>query len=181
MTDLLAAAPARAIPDTDIELAVAAADHTVTPAQVRVLLATIGKTKKLSIEQVQLYLTICARKHVDPFSDAYVFPDGDGIAFGLRIDGMRALALRTGELVSRTVEEIMAPDGKTVMGARCTVERKGLSKPVVEEAYFEEYRRKGTGWDQFPGTMIRKVAEAKALRAAFADALSGVHEPAEME
>ena len=164
----------------DIELAVQAANNIVTPAQVRVLLATVGKVKRLSIEQVQLFLTICARKGVDPFTEAYVFPEGEGIAFGLRIDGMRALAMRTGQYLSRKVDSIVNEDGD-VVGARCTVERKGLTAPIVEEAYFGEYRKAGIGWDKYPETMIRKVAESKALRAAFPDALSGVYEPSEME
>ena len=56
-----------------------------------------------------------------------------------------------------------------------------VSAPVVEEAYFQEYLKKGVGWDQYPETMIRKVAESKALRAAFPDALGGIYEPAEIQ
>jgi RecT family len=167
----------------DVALAVEASGNTVTAAQVRVLQATI--CHKLSIEQLQLYLTICARKGVDPFTEAYGFPQEEGgLAFGLRIDGMRALAMRTGEYLSRTVETLLVPEGEKkgeLLGARATVSRKGMTSPVVEEAYMAEYYKAGRGWDKYPETMIRKVAESKALRAAFPDALSGVYEPAEME
>jgi RecT family len=167
----------------DIQLAVDASGGTVTAAQVRVLKATI--CLRLSVEQLQLYLTICARKQVDPFQQAYAFPSEEGgLAFGLRIDGMRALAMRTGEYLSRAVETLLVPDGEKkgeLLGARATVTRKGMSAPVVEEAYMAEYYKAGRGWDKYPETMIRKVAESKALRAAFPDALSGVYEPAEME
>lgn len=180
----LAAAPAEsslAVPE-EVQLAVEASGRTVSAAQVRVLQATI--CKKFSIEQLQLYLTICARKGVDPFTEAYGFPNSDGgLAFGLRIDGMQALAARTGALRSIAVETVLVPDGPDkgkLAGARCIIEREGWSKPVIEEAWMAEYGRKGLGWDQFPETMIRKVARAKALRVAFADALSGVYEPAEM-
>jgi RecT family protein len=167
----------------DIQLAVDASDRTVTPAQVKVLKATI--CAKLSIEQLQLYLTICARKNVDPFSQAYAFPQEEGgLAFGLRIDGMRALAMRTGQYTSRTVETLLVPDGERkgqLLGARATVTRAGMTAPVVEEAYMAEYAKAGRGWNTYPETMIRKVAESKALRAAFPDALSGVYEPAEIQ
>ena len=166
----------------DVALAVEASDRTVTAAQVQVLKATI--CVKLSVPQLQLYLTICARKGIDPFTQAYAFPQEDGgLAFGMRIDGMRALAMRTGEYLSRTVETLLVPDGERkgqLLGARCTVSRKGMTSTVVEEAYMAEYAQAGRGWAKYPETMIRKVAESKALRAAFPDALSGVFEPAEM-
>ena len=154
------------------------------PSLIRALKKTIGA--KLTDEEFLLFCAWCASKRIDPISQAYVFKSSNesAPAMGLRIDGMRALAMRTGDYLSREVSEIVEKDrdGKeVVIGARCTIVRKGMEKPVVEEAYFEEYRRKGIGWDQFPGTMIRKVAESKALRAAFPDALSGVYEPAEME
>ena len=167
----------------DVALAVEASGNTVTAAQVKVLKATI--CAKLSIEQLQLYLTICSRKGIDPFTQAYGFlSEQGGLSFGLRIDGMRALAMRTGEYQSRTVETLLVPDGEKkgqLLGARCTVVRKGMTAPVVEEAYMAEYFKAGPGWNVYPETMIRKVAESKALRAAFPDALSGVYEPAELE
>jgi hypothetical protein len=168
--------------DADVALAVSASNNLVTADQVRVLKATI--CAKLSLPQLQLYLAICARKGVDPFTQAYAFPQEDGgLAFGLRIDGMRALAMRTGEYLARTVETLLVPDGEhkgELLGARCTVTRKGMTSSVVEEAYMAEYAHRGRGWEQFPETMIRKVAESKCLRAAFPDALSGIYELSEM-
>jgi RecT family len=153
----------------------------LSPDLVEVLAKTV--CSKLSPDQLLLYLAICGQKRVDPFTQAYAFPNSDGgLAFGLRIDGMRALAMRTGEYESRKIETLWSnPDGTgTMIGARATVRRKGMTEPVVEEAWMAEYDRGGMGWKQFPETMIRKVAESKALRAAFPDALSGVYEPAEL-
>ena len=168
----------KAIPE-DVQLAVDVSG--LSPALVRTLQRTV--CAKLSADQLLLYLAICQRKDVDPFSGAYAFPNPDGgLAFGLRIDGMRALAMRTGDYLSRKVEEIADPkDPGKIIGARCTIARKGMVSEVIEEAYFSEYDRGGMGWKQFPITMIRKVAESKALRAAFPDALGGVYEPSEME
>lgn len=171
-----------AIPE-DVQLAVEASDGAVTPAQVRVLQRTL--CTKFTIEQLQLYLTICARKKVDPFTEAYGFPNSEGgLAFGLRIDGMRALAMRTGDYNRREVELLVVPEGERkgeIYGAIARIWRKGMEAPVVEEALFSEYKKPGFGWTTYPETMIRKVAESKALRAAFPDALSGVYEPSEME
>lgn len=166
-----------------VGLAVEAAEQKVTPAQVEVLKRTI--CAKLTTDQLLLYLTICARKGVDPFTEAYAFPNSEGgLAFGLRIDGMRSLAMQTGDYIRREVETILGePDqeGKReLIGARAKVWRSGMEGPVVEEAYVAEYGHRGLGWDRFPETMIRKVAESKALRAAFPDALAGVYEPAEI-
>jgi len=181
----LAAGPANAplaIAEED-RLAVESSHGTVTAADVRTLRDTL--CAKFSPAQLRLYLAVCARKGVDPFTEAYGFPNSDGgLAFGLRIDGMRALAMRTGDYLSRSVETILVPEGDhkgELQGARATVVRKGMTAPVVEEAWMAEYNRGGgRGWAQFPETMIRKVAESKALRAAFPDALSGVYEPAEL-
>lgn len=165
-----------------VALAVEAAKEQVTPAQVEVLKRTI--CAKLSTDQLLLYLTICARKGVDPFTEAYAFPNSEGgLAFGLRIDGMRSLAMQTGEYVKREVETLLVPEGDKkgeLLGARARVWRSGMDGPVTEEAYIAEYGHRGLGWDRFPETMIRKVAESKALRAAFPDALAGVYEPAEI-
>jgi phage recombination protein Bet len=147
--------------------------------QIDVLKATI--CAKLSENQLLLFLTICRKRGVDPFTEAYAFPGSDGgLAFGLRIDGMRSLAMRTQEYVSRTIETILDKDGK-LMGAKATIERAGMAKPVVEEAWMGEYSKKGGfGWTTYPETMIRKVAESKALRAAFPDALAGMCEATEL-
>jgi hypothetical protein len=151
--------------------------------QIDVLKATI--CAKLSENQLLLFLTICKRRGVDPFTEAYAFPGSDGgLAFGLRIDGMRSLAMRTGDYLKREVVALTAPDGPDkgkMIGAEARIWRRGLEAPVVEEALFSEYKKAGFGWTQYPETMIRKVAESKALRAAFPDALAGVYEPSEIE
>ena len=170
-------APATAGGGQDIELAMSVSG--LNGGQIEVLRRTI--CRKFTTDQLLLYVAICSRRGVDPFTEAYGFPNSDGgLAFGLRIDGMRALAMRTGDFLSRTVETLF-DEQKKVTGARATIQRKGMSAPVVEEAYFQEYLKKGIGWDQYPETMIRKVAESKALRAAFPDALGGIYEPAEIQ
>jgi len=147
------------------------------PSLVRALKRTVGA--KLTEEQFLLYCAWCAAKHVDPVGDAYAFPNREGgIAMGLKIDGMRALARRKAKY-SREVELLLNEEGN-VYGAKCTIHREGDPAPFVSEVLLKEYR-KGGNWDVMPEVMIKKVSEATCLRAAFPDALGGFYEPAEMD
>ncbi len=167
----------REIPE-DVALAVEVSGKTVSPAEVKVLRDTIGK--RLSPGQLNLFLAACHHYGVSPLTGAYAFPSGDGIAFGLKIDGMRALA-RKAARYSRKLELVTKPDDKeSIIGARCEVLREGDREPFVAEVLLKEFH-KGGSWDVMPEAMIKKVAEAHALRAAFPDALGGVYEPTEME
>ncbi len=147
--------------------------------QIEVLKATI--CAKMNENQLLLFLTVCRKRGLDPFTEAYGFPNSEGgLSFGLRIDGMRSLAMRTGQYVSRSVETLWDDAHKGIIGARCTVQRSGMVGPVVEEAFLQEYDSGKFLWATHKETMIRKVAESKALRAAFPDALAGIYEPSEV-
>lgn len=159
------------------------------PAMVEVLRKTT--CAKFTEAQFLLYLAICKIKGLDPFTEAYGFPSSEGgLSFGLRIDGMRSLAMRTGQYLSREVDSLfVGEDGieiaepgpnRKLVGAQCIVRRSGMERPVVEAAYLAEYDTGKFLWATHKETMIRKVAESKALRAAFPDALAGVYEPAEI-
>ena len=176
-----------ALKEREIELAYQVTGPSIPVAQLTVLRNAV--CPKLSSEQFLLYVVRCVRKGVDMFDQAYAFPNRDGgLAMGLKIDGMRDLAMRTGAYVSRKVETLFDPtdtEKRKPIGARCEIRRKGMEEPIVEEAYLSEYDASRWSdqaliWKRMPETMIRKVAESKALRAAFPDALAGVYEPAEI-
>ena len=162
----------------NLDLAVQASEGDVTLAQVQVLRKTL--CAKFSPEQLMLYLTVCHRKGVDPFTEAYGFPSSEGgLSFGLRIAGMRALARRAAPY-SRKLSLLFKPgDESVVIGARCEIHRKGDPEPFVSEVLLSEYH-KGGMWDRMPEVMIKKVAEATCLRAAYPDALSGIYEVTEI-
>lgn len=179
----LAAAPASAeiaIPTEPIALAYEVSERRINRPMIAVARKTV--CAKLSDDQFLFYWALCQKRGLDPFTQAYAFPASDGgLSFGLRIDGMRALAMATGQYESRSIETITSPTDKTkVIGARATIVRTGMKAPVVEEAYRSEYDSGKFLWATHPETMIRKVAESKALRAAFPDALAGLYEPAEI-
>jgi phage recombination protein Bet len=150
---------------------------------VEVLRQTI--CKDLSDPELMLFLTRCKMKGVDPFTQAYAFKGADGrLVTELRIDGMRALARTGGAFKGRTVELMYHPERKEeVVGARCTVWRNDMETPFVEEVLLKEYQtNRGTWdpWQKMPETMIRKVAESHALRAAFPEELAGWYVDEEM-
>ncbi|MGI0130974.1 MAG: RecT family recombinase, partial [Thermoplasmata archaeon] len=100
------------------------------------------------------------------------------------IDGMRAIAQRSGQYDGREIEVEFVPDadGKVrPLRAVCRVHRKDWSRPLVEVVAFDEaVRRRKDGqptrpWMEMPIAMLRKTAEERALRAAFPLQLPGVY------
>ncbi len=112
------------------------------------------------------------------------FDPADKIHPFVGIDGMRAVAERSGQYDGREIDVELAkgPDGREKpVKAVCRVHRKDWSRPLVEEVWFEEAVRKRKDgqptrpWVEMPITMLRKAAEERALRAAFPLQLSGVY------
>jgi phage recombination protein Bet len=112
------------------------------------------------------------------------FDPADKIHPFVGIDGMRAVAVRSGQYDGREIDVELAkgPDGREKpVKAICRVHRKDWSRPLVEEVWFEEAVRKRKDgqptrpWAEMPITMLRKAAEERALRAAFPLQLSGVY------
>lgn len=74
----------------------------------------------------------------------------------------------------------LAERGKLI-GAYCIVKRKSASRNVYTFVKFSEYNTGKSLWGTKPDVMIRKVAEAMGLRAAFQDVLGGTYCPEEMD
>lgn len=93
-------------------------------------------------------------------------------------------------------------DRGAIIGAYCEVYRKGITYPLREIVYFEEYYKgqknpdgtikqaynryekkylpmKPTNWDTMEATMIQKVAEAQTLRMAYQGVFGGTYSDAE--
>jgi phage recombination protein Bet len=67
-----------------------------------------------------------------------------------------------------------------LLGAYCIVKRKGSSKYTYVMVTMEEYNLKQGLWKDKPETMIKKVAEAQAVRQAFQEVLAGTYSDAEL-
>jgi len=68
--------------------------------------------------------------------------------------------------------------GKLV-GAYCVVYRKDTEHPYFVFVDFNEYNKGQSTWKQMPATMIKKVAEAQALRGAFQGVFAGTYDESE--
>ncbi len=107
------------------------------------------------------------------------------------IDGLRALAERTGLYQGQDEPEFVEnPDG-TLKLCKVRVWRRDWPRPAVGIAYWNEYvqttRDKQTGksrptamWSRMPHIMLAKCAEALAMRKAFPEDMSGLYTPEEM-
>ncbi|HZY70852.1 MAG TPA: phage recombination protein Bet [Thermoplasmata archaeon] len=138
-------------------------------------------------KEIAFGLGVARRIGLDPWLGQVKFlrfEPADKIHVFVGIDGMRALAERSGKYDGREIEVelVKGPDGTdTPVKVLCRVYRKDWSHPLVEEVRFvEAVRRRDDGqptraWTEMPITMLRKAAEERALRAAFPVQLSGVY------
>jgi len=76
--------------------------------------------------------------------------------------------------------ETPAKDRK-LLGAYCKVKRRHASDWTYVKVSMEEYNKKQSVWNEKPETMIRKVAEAQALRQAFPEIFNGTYHEAELD
>jgi len=156
-----------------------------SPEQVALIKSTImhGKTPATDNE-VALFLMICKRTDLDPFSkQIYAIERGGKWSIQIGVDGLRAIAERSGGYAGS--DEPLFDEGldafafeesgrkapkickvtvwKMVAGQRC---------PFVGIARYSEfcqvYNGKPSGlWEKMPATMLAKCAESQALRKAF--------------
>jgi phage recombination protein Bet len=158
-----------------------------TDRQVAILRSAGRFPSDVTAREIAFGLEVAQRIGLDPWLGQVKFlrfEPADKIHAFVGIDGMRALAERSGKYDGREIEVELAkgPDGtENPVRALCRVYRKDWSRPLVEEVRFvEAVRRDRDGeptraWTEMPITMLRKAAEERALRAAFPVQLAGVY------
>jgi len=153
----------------------------LTQDQIDVLRRTI--CRELSDDELLLFLARCQRRGLDPFEDVSVWKDADGkMTLQARIDWMRMRSRLSGHFRGLRVDLLPSPDDPArIVGARCTVTRDDVPDPFVAEVLLKEFDKGNRAWRQMPETMIKKVAESHALRAAFPEELHGVYETSEIQ
>ncbi len=159
-----------------------------TPEQTQLIASTIAPG--CNADELRLFAYACQRSGLDPFSkQIYAIKRGGKLTIQTSIDGLRAIAERTGELDGSTTEWC-GDDGqwsdvwlgsKPPAAAKTTIWRKGSSHPFVGVARFADYNAGQGLWSKMPATMIAKCSEALALRKAFPANLSGLYSADEME
>jgi len=106
-------------------------------------------------------------------------------------DGLLGIGHKTGQLDGMETKVIvLTKDGEPretditypgtkLIGAKCTVYRKDTSHDFTVSVRLDEYNSNKSNWRSMPETMIKKVAEAHALRRAFS--IHGVYIPEEFD
>jgi phage recombination protein Bet len=141
--------------------------------------------------EFELFLGICERTKLDPFSkQIYGIKRGSKLVIQVGIDGFRSIAERTGERDGEDVTLWCGNDGvwydvwlQDIPPAACkvTVHRKGCSRPFSAVARYKSYCVSSNPlWRSMPEVMLAKCAESLALRKAFPQVLSGLYTSDEM-
>lgn len=161
---------------------------TWTPDQVELISSTIAPG--CSNDELRLFAYVCQRTGLDPFSkQVYAIKRGGKMTIQAGIDGLRAIAQRTGQL-DGSETYWCGEDGewndvwlstKSPAAAKTVVYRKGSQHPFVGVARFADYNAGQGLWQKMPSTMIAKCSEALALRKAFPADMSGIYSSDEMD
>lgn len=155
--------------------------HEFTPEQMHLITKTIapGATP----DELKLFLYRCGSLGLDPLKPGQIYFIKYGAGPGtivVGIEGFRARAGKTGKLSG--IKRGAIKDSKGILvGAYAEVYRSDWKECAREEVPLNEYDTKKGNWAKMPETMIKKVAEAAALRMAFPDDLGGIYTDAEMD
>jgi phage recombination protein Bet len=159
-----------------------------TPEQTQLISTTIAPG--CSNDELRLFAYACQRTGLDPFSkQIYAIKRGGKMTIQAGIDGLRAIAERTGQL-DGSITEWCGEDGqwtdvwlgsKPPAAAKTTIWRKGASHPFTGVARFADYNAGQGLWSKMGAAMIAKCSEALALRKAFPADMSGVYSTDEMQ
>lgn len=151
-----------------------------TPDQLELIKSTVAKGA--TDDELKLFLYRCKNMALDPLKPGQVhfvkYGNNPGSVI-VGIDGMRLKAARTGKH-NGTERGCLYDEAGKLRGGWARVHHKDMKVPVYEEALLSEYDTGRAQWAKMKETMIKKVAEAAALRIAFPDEVGGIHIEEEM-
>ena len=169
---------------TTIETQAVSAIARLEPWQASMLQTQIAKD--CTGEEIQYFLAVCRQVGLDPFKrQIYAIkrrdkndPSGKKMSIQTGIDGLRAIASRTGTYAGSdavlfdeglSAYEFAASGRKNPMVARVTVYRLvgGQRCPFTGEALWSEFNQGMGMWSRMPCNQLSKCAESQALRKAF--------------
>lgn len=159
-----------------------------TPDDLDALRNTIAKG--CNDAQFRVFVAAMNRLGLDAFARQIVpIVQGDKMTPQVTIDGFRLIAERTGHYGGQIGPFWCGEDGEwrevwtakaDPVAARVGVIRRDFAQPLYDVAHMRSYRKDSPTWRQLPIEMLAKVAEARALRRAFPQQLSGVYTDDEM-
>ena len=147
-------------------------------------------------QEVVMFLSLCKFQHLNPFlREAYLIKYGTSpatVVVGKDVLLKRAMrsekfgGLSAGVIVVNANNEVeerkgtFVLEGENLVGGWAKVIIKGYEVPFYSSVSMKEYSTGKSNWLTKPGTMIRKVAVAQALREAFPEEMSNLYEQEEM-
>ncbi len=158
---------------------------TVSTEQIDLIRTTIAKDA--SPAELKLFLYDCARQGVHPLDKLVHFTKRGGRYVPITsIDFLRRQAGSTGAYAGADDGVFTGEPAKAGFACKLVVYRlvQGVRCEWSATARWEEYYpgdRGGEMWRKMPHVMLSKVAEALALRKAFADVLHGLYTKEEMD
>jgi phage recombination protein Bet len=140
-------------------------------------------------EEFEHFVEVARSRQLRPDAkQIYFIKIGGRASIVLSIDAYRLIAQRTGCYMGISPVQITLNDQGKPVSATITVKRlvSGQLAEFSGTALYAEHYRSGkdgkqTLWDTMPATMLEKCAEAKALRKAFPEELSGYYTIDEMD
>lgn len=164
-----------------------------SPSERQTIIDTVAKG--LTSEQVSIFFYTCQALGLNPLLNeiaCVTYKDKDDptkrtMSIQTMRDGLLTIAHRTGNFAGLESGVYEKGQVKTFGDKTEALERIGWARaynktfqvPVYQEADFSEYNTNRNLWTSKPKTMIKKVAEAMALRKAFN--INGVYIPEEMD
>lgn len=140
------------------------------------VLLEVAKVRRLNplLRQVHFVKRRDKRRNVDVWS------------VQVSIDGLRAIAERTGKYDGQDEPEYERDKDGYILSCKVKVYRKDWSRPAIGIAHWSEYVQEYDGkptkfWADMPHVMIAKCAEAIAMRKAFPEDMGGLYVEEEMQ
>lgn len=140
--------------------------------------------------EIEIFIATCEQRGLNPFAkQIYFMKYGTSpAAHVVSIDGLRLIADRTGRYAPGQKASFIYDNEGALLSATAYVKKRVGAEWIEaeEEAYYEEYVQKSNGkprekWATMPRVMLSKCAEARALRRAFPEELSGLYAQEEMD
>jgi phage recombination protein Bet len=140
--------------------------------------------KGLNNDEFELFRTVCEYTGLSPATkQIYAVKRGDKMTIQTGIDGLRAIAERTGNYCPGKETSYTYDKDNNLISATAYLKKRtndGIWHDVSATAFFAEYSVDGTFWRKMPHVMIAKCAEALAIRKAFPAITANLYTPEEM-